>query len=96
MTRHLLDTDAVIDFLSGIPHSVTLLRQLTAQGNRLCTCDVVNAEVFSGLDPSERQGGWAFLETLGFFRPLPLPGGSLGNGGMTSPAGGRRLQQPTV
>ena len=66
MSRHLLDSDAAIDFLYGIPASVALLRQLVHQGNRLCTCDVVNAEVFSGLDPSDRQRGWEFLSSLEF------------------------------
>ena len=61
MSRHLLDSDAAIDFLYGIPASVALLRQLVQQENRLCTCDVVNAEVFSGLDPSDRRRGWEFL-----------------------------------
>ncbi|MCL4531782.1 MAG: PIN domain-containing protein [Actinobacteria bacterium] len=51
MGRYLLDSDAVIDFLGGVPGSVSLLQGLLDQGESLCVCDVVLAEVYSGLDP---------------------------------------------
>ena len=51
---YLLDTDAVIDFFKGFPSSVELIQQLFQQGENLCTCAVVMAEVYAGLNqPSE-------------------------------------------
>jgi tRNA(fMet)-specific endonuclease VapC len=46
---HLLDADAVIDLLYDVRLSVALVRSLFDQRDALCTCDVVVAEVFSGL-----------------------------------------------
>ncbi|MGH2601317.1 MAG: type II toxin-antitoxin system VapC family toxin [Dehalococcoidia bacterium] len=66
MTLHLLDTDAVIDFLHGVADSVALLQRLSRQRNRLCTCDIVIAEVFSGLMPNDGAQGWQFLTALEF------------------------------
>ena len=61
MTRFLFDTDSIIDFLYGVPTTVALLQQLEAQGNQLCTCDVVVAEVYAGLLPQHRAAGERLL-----------------------------------
>lgn len=66
MSRHLLDADAVIDYLRGIRSTVALLQTLNRQGHVPCTCDVVVAEVFSGLHAASRAGGAAFLASLDF------------------------------
>jgi len=66
MSRVLLDTDAVIDYLKGMPDSVALIRQFRADGASLCTCDVVVAEVLAGLLPRNRAQGIRFLETCEF------------------------------
>lgn len=55
MARYLLDTDAVIDYLSGVPTSVSLIQDLHAGGDLLCVCDVVIAEVYAGLHPPDRE-----------------------------------------
>ena len=69
MARFLLDTDAIIDYLLGIPSSVTLIQDLHERGDTLCVCDVVIAEVYAGLRPQHReaaemlQSACAFLPT---------------------------------
>jgi predicted nucleic acid-binding protein len=64
MARYLLDTDAVIDFLRGIPDSVALIRRLHDSGEVLCICDIVVAEVFAGVRPETRPGVNTLLSTL--------------------------------
>ena len=53
MTKHLLDSDAVIDFLYDIAGSIELINLLFEVGDTPCTCDIVVAEVFTGLAPGE-------------------------------------------
>jgi predicted nucleic acid-binding protein len=66
MTRHLLDTDAVIDFYKGFPSTVELIRRLYRQGETLRVCDVVVAEVYAGLAPAARARGQELLGALSF------------------------------
>jgi hypothetical protein len=49
MARYLIDTDAFIDYLNGMPGATALLSTLANDGETLCLCDVVIAEVFSGI-----------------------------------------------
>jgi len=64
---YLLDTDAVIDFFKGFPSSVELIQQLCQQGENLCTCAVGMAEVYVGLNPTNRGRGEGLLGSLQFF-----------------------------
>ena len=66
MARFLLDTDAVIDYLRGFPGSVALLRDLHQRGDLLCICDVVIAEVYTGLGPRDRTKAEDLLDTCQF------------------------------
>ena len=66
MTRYLLDTDAIVDYLKGITGTITLIRQLGEQGHQLCTCDVVECEVFSGLPPAHRPQAAQLLDALAY------------------------------
>lgn len=65
----LLDSDAAIDFLRGIEPSVRLLESLTSAGDIPGICDVVVAEVYSGLPVESRSkvagvlSGFAYLDT---------------------------------
>jgi predicted nucleic acid-binding protein len=68
---YLLDTDAVIDFFKGFPSSVELIQQLFQQGENLCTCAVVMAVVYAGLNPTERGRGEELLGSLRFFATSP-------------------------
>jgi hypothetical protein len=54
VTRYLLDSDAIIDYLKGVAATIGLLRQLGQQGHQLGTCDVVECEVYAGLPPAHR------------------------------------------
>ena len=71
MTSFLLDTDGVIDYFKGFRPTLELIQQLVRQGDDLCTCDVVVAEVYSGLTPDERPLGEAFLAALRFVAASP-------------------------
>ena len=71
VTLYLLDTDAVIDFFKGFPATVELIQHLFQQGETLCTCAVVVAEVYTGLNPSERGRGEELLGSLRFFVTSP-------------------------
>lgn len=64
MTRYLLDTDSVIEYLAGRPDTVAQLQQLSSQGDTLCACDIVVAEVYSGLLQRDWSRGQAFLSGL--------------------------------
>lgn len=66
MTRHLLDTDTIIDVLAGFPSTVAFVEQLEAQGHQLCTCDVVVAEVITGLRPQDQARGERLLGALDY------------------------------
>lgn len=68
MARYLLDTDAVIDYLKGFAPSISLIQDLHNQGNFLCVCDVVIAEVYSGLRPGDRKKAAGLLDAC-FFLP---------------------------
>lgn len=66
MTRHLLDTDSVIDYLIGQPDTTALIRRLDSGGETLCVCDVVIAEVYSGLLQRDWARGQTFLDGMTF------------------------------
>jgi predicted nucleic acid-binding protein len=71
VTLYLLDIDAVIDFFKGFPATVELIQHLFQEGETLCTCAVVVAEVYAGLNPSERGRGQDLLGSLRFFVTSP-------------------------
>lgn len=64
MARFLLDSDACIDYLKGRSGSIDLINDLSRRENRLCTCDVIVAEVVSGLSPAEIATGRTLLESF--------------------------------
>jgi hypothetical protein len=71
MALYLLDTDAVIDYLNRFPPTLTLLRELTANAAILCTCDVVLAEVYTGLQPRHEAIASDFVPSLRFLAGSP-------------------------
>lgn len=64
--RYLLDTDAIIDYLVGIPTSVALVQDLHQRGGLLCVCDVVIAEVYAGVRPKDRDKVQRLLQACQF------------------------------
>ena len=66
MASYLLDSDAVIDYLNGKAASVSLVSTLYQQGNRLYVCDVVIAEVYSGLKPPDREKARKLVDGFDF------------------------------
>jgi predicted nucleic acid-binding protein len=71
MTRYLLDTDAVIDFLYNIAGSVELVQGLFSRGDTLCCCDIVLAEVYAGLHPHEQARAEQLLTGLEYLPTTP-------------------------
>jgi predicted nucleic acid-binding protein len=71
MTRYLLDTDTVIDFLKGYSSIIEFINGLYQQGETLCTCDVVVAEAFAGFHPHQREHGQTLLESMRFLPTSP-------------------------
>lgn len=61
MARYLIDSDAVIGFLRGVAPVGDLLTRLSAQGETLCICSVVAAEVFTGASPGAASATEEFL-----------------------------------
>jgi predicted nucleic acid-binding protein len=72
MASYLLDTDAIIDYLLGIPSTVTMIQELHGRGDTLCVCDVVIAEVYAGLRTQHRQAAEKLLSACTFL-PTTLP-----------------------
>jgi predicted nucleic acid-binding protein len=68
VARFLLDSDAVIEQLQGKQAAVGLIRDLFDRGETLCTCDVVIAEVYSGLPPTVPSDADSLLRRLIFLR----------------------------
>ncbi|MBI4491859.1 MAG: PIN domain-containing protein, partial [Chloroflexi bacterium] len=68
----LLDTDAIIDYLFGIPASVSLIQGLHEHGDTLCVCDVVIAEVYAGLRLQHREAAEKLLSACTFL-PTSAP-----------------------
>jgi predicted nucleic acid-binding protein len=66
MSLHLLDSDAIIDFLKGFASTAAFIQDLPTQGHISCSCDIVVAEVYAGLAPRERARAQQFLVTLQF------------------------------
>jgi len=53
MTTHLPDTNILIDALNGKRGHKELLGSLLVQGNRLASCAITLAELFSGIRPGD-------------------------------------------
>jgi predicted nucleic acid-binding protein len=66
MSYYVLDSDATIDILNGTESSTNFVKSLITQGDILCTCDVVLAEVYSGLDRRDAEAAGTFLDSLIF------------------------------
>jgi len=64
MASILIDSDVLIDFIRSIPNAVTHIQQLQANNDVLCTCDIVIAEVESGLSLAQSIAAQPFIDDL--------------------------------
>jgi tRNA(fMet)-specific endonuclease VapC len=71
MARYLFDADAVIDYFNDVPSAIEIIDDLYRQGDLLCTCSVVIAELYAGLLPVERARGQRLLDSLRFLSTSP-------------------------
>ena len=78
MTRYLLDSDTVIGVLKGSVPATQLVADLYRQGDRLCTCAVVTAEVYSGLRLHDVRKGDDLLRSMQFLNAAPQIGRQAG------------------
>lgn len=69
MARYLLDSDALIDYLNARHTAVEFVQRLAFQGDELCVCDVVVAEVYAGLSDVDAEGAAPLLASFEF---LPI------------------------
>ena len=74
MTLRLLDSNVIMDLLNGVPEIDHVVRQLFESGDTVCTCDVVIAEVLSGVHPPHRPVTQMFLERCRFLPSTPTIG----------------------
>lgn len=66
MAQILIDSDVLIDYLRGVQVAVAHLQQLEANGETLCTCDIVIAEVESGLSTPQSTAVQPIVDGLFF------------------------------
>ena len=78
MTRYLLDSDVVIEFFKGVAPALDFMSDLYRQGDTICTCAVVMAEVYSGFRPFELQQGDVLLRSMRFLTASPEVGRQAG------------------
>lgn len=66
MTLHLLDTNLVIDVLGGDARTLHLVERLDRVGDVFCVCDIVLAEVLTGVHECDRHTTLDFLRSCHF------------------------------
>lgn len=66
MANILIDSDLLIDQIRGIPTTVAYIQQLQAAGEVLCTCDIVIAELESGLSLAQSPSARVITDELVF------------------------------
>jgi predicted nucleic acid-binding protein len=66
MANILIDSDMLIDQVRGVPTTVAYIQQLQATGEVLCTCDIVIAELESGLSPAQSPSARVITDELVF------------------------------
>lgn len=71
MAYYVLDSDAAIDHLNGIEASIELIQWIAADRNALCSCEVMLAEVLSGLSSTQATKASRFLDSLTFLPSTP-------------------------
>ncbi len=71
MTRYLLDTDGVIDYLKGFQPTITVIQDLNRRGDIPCVCAVVLGETYAGLDADQQARAERFLAALEFLPTSP-------------------------
>jgi predicted nucleic acid-binding protein len=71
VARYLIDTDVIIDYLNHLPAARSVLTELVSDGETLCTCDMVLAEVYSGLDVQAMPAASEFLDATEYLVTSP-------------------------
>jgi predicted nucleic acid-binding protein len=75
MSRHLVDTDALIDYSKGREPTVTRIRELLDQGDELGLCAINVAEFLTGIAPADREYWHTVLATMTYW-PISFAAGA--------------------
>jgi predicted nucleic acid-binding protein len=71
VARYLVDTDVIIDYLNRLPAARSVLTRLVSDGDTLCTCDVVLAEVYAGLETQALPAATELLDAIEYLVTSP-------------------------
>jgi len=71
MTRYLLDTTVLIDYLNGRPHVVDAIKRLAQEGHILGVCCIKVTELYAGLRENEKPAAEKLIENLTYFQVTP-------------------------
>ncbi len=71
MTRYLLDTTVLIDYLNGRPHVVSTIKRLAQEGHILGVCCINVTELYAGLREHEKAAAQKLIENLTYFDVTP-------------------------
>ena len=71
MAKYLLDTTALIDYLSGHQAVVDLIRGLVREGHSLGICCINIAELYSGLEEEKRRQADRLIDSLAYYEVTP-------------------------
>lgn len=71
MTRYLLDTTVLIDYLNGRPHVVSTIKRLAQEGHILGICCINVTELYAGLLEHEKPAVQKLIENLAYFEVTP-------------------------
>jgi hypothetical protein len=67
MTKYLLDTTALIDYLAGRPKVVALVKKLATEGHSLGVCCINIAELYSGLKEQKHPQANRLIDSLLYY-----------------------------
>lgn len=71
MTRYLIDSDGVIDYLKGFQPTVEFIQRLSRRGDIPCTCDMVMGEVYGGVYPQDEAVADALFSVFEYLPTSP-------------------------
>lgn len=70
--RYLSDATFLIDYLRDEPGALSMFARLVADGDELFVNEVVVAEIWSGMRPSDEKRARQMLNSMEFIQPPPV------------------------
>lgn len=72
MTRYLIDSDGVIEYLKGFQPTIDFVQRLNGRGDIPCTCDIVMGEVYAGVHPRDEAVADALFSVFAYLPASPV------------------------